>query len=155
MMQMNTPPETIRVTVPVRPEVLEAFQRMAAAGNMSTGRAMGEWLFDTLDGVGAMAELMERARAAPREVVMELHSYALGLSDVTAEVLAQVRSAKVAKSVVSKAGSGAKRELAPKPALPAKSKPKAAVKKVRTPPVSNTGGKPTSKKHVSQRGNHV
>ena len=56
MHHMNTPNhETIRVTVPVRPEVLEAFKRLAAAGNTSTGKAMGEWLADTLEGVEFMA----------------------------------------------------------------------------------------------------
>ena len=64
MHHMTTPnPEIIRVTVPVRPEVLEAFKRLAAAGNTSTGKAMGEWLADTLEGVEFMAMKMEEARA--------------------------------------------------------------------------------------------
>jgi hypothetical protein len=98
---MNTPhPQTtlfedqkpVRVTVPVRPEVLAAFQRLAAAQGVSTGKAMGEWLADTLDGVEAMAGLLEKAREAPKVAVRELHSYALGLTDLTSELIEQVKS---------------------------------------------------------------
>lgn len=80
----------VRVTVPVTPEVQAAFQRLAASSGMSTGKAMGEWLADTLDGVKAMADLLERARAKPRQVVRELNSYALGLTDVTAELMSKI-----------------------------------------------------------------
>lgn len=82
---------TVRVTVPVRQDVLETFQRLAKAGSMSTGRAMGEWLADTVDGAGFMAEKMEQARAAPRIVARELHAYALGLADETSALIEQVR----------------------------------------------------------------
>lgn len=89
---MNTPiQETIRVTVPVRPEVLEAFKRLAAAGNTSTGKAMGEWLADTLEGVEFMALKMEEARAAPGRVMREMHAYALGLADETGALIDRVR----------------------------------------------------------------
>lgn len=155
MQYMNTPHETVRVTVPVRPEVLEAFKRMAEVGSMSTGKAMGEWLFDTLDGVVAMVDLMEKARQAPREVVMELHSYALGLTDMTTELMDQVRSIKAAQKVMNDAGLGAKRPLVPKPASVTSLKAKAASKKGRTPPVGNTGGKLPSKPQKSVRGKNV
>jgi hypothetical protein len=92
MHHMNTPNhETIRVTVPVRPEVLEAFKRLAAAGNTSTGKAMGEWLADTLEGVEFMAMKMEEARAAPAKVMREMHAYALGLADETGALIQRVR----------------------------------------------------------------
>lgn len=81
----------VRVTVPVTNEVRDTFQRLAKAGGMSTGRAMGEWLSDTLDAALFMAEKMEQARAAPRIVANELHAYALGLADETSEVLERVR----------------------------------------------------------------
>ena len=54
----------VRVTVPVRSDVLETFQRLAKAGSMSTGKAMGEWLADTSDAAQFMAQKMEQARAA-------------------------------------------------------------------------------------------
>ncbi len=138
---MNTPPiqtplfvdqKPVRVTVPVRPDVLHAFQRLAAASGVSTGRAMGEWLADTLDGVEAMASMVERARTAPKLAAREIHSYALGLTDLTSELLEQVR-----KKGAAPAGESGKRALhvphagaAPAP-LP--------------PPVGNTGGKVPNK----------
>ena len=101
MMHMNTPlpsqeklfPEQkpIRVTVPVTPEVQAAFQRLAAASGMSTGKAMGEWLADTVEGAVTMAELLEKARRAPKQAVSELHAYALGLADMTTDLMASLR----------------------------------------------------------------
>lgn len=92
---MITPPtptsERTRVTVPVTPEVLEAFQRLAKASGMSTGRAMGDWLADTVDAAQFMAQTMEKARAAPKLVAQELHAYALGLGDETGALLDKLR----------------------------------------------------------------
>lgn len=98
-MRMNTPhpqqplfadQKPVRVTVPVTPEVQEAFQRLAAASGISTGKAMGDWLKDTLEGALAMAEMLEKARAAPKQAVRQMHSYVLGLTDVTSELLADL-----------------------------------------------------------------
>ena len=98
-MHMNTPhpqqplfadQKPVRVTVPVTPEVQEAFQRLAAASGISTGKAMGDWLKDTLEGALAMAEMLEKARAAPKQAVRQMHSYVLGLTDVTSELLADL-----------------------------------------------------------------
>ena len=101
MMHMNTPlpsqeklfPEQkpIRVTVPVTPEVQAAFQRLAAASGMSTGKAMGEWLADTVEGAVTMAELLEKARRAPKQAVSEMHAYALGLADMTSDLMDNLR----------------------------------------------------------------
>lgn len=82
---------TVRVTVPVRQDVLETFQRLAKAGSISTGRAMGEWLADTIEAAEFMAEKMEQARAAPRIVAREMHAYALGLADETGALIDRVR----------------------------------------------------------------
>ena len=81
------PPKPPRVSVPVSAEVLAAFQRLAAAGNMSTGKAMAQWLEDTLEAAEYMAATMERARAAPKVVMREMHAYALGLADETGELM--------------------------------------------------------------------
>jgi phosphoserine phosphatase len=81
-----------RVSVPVTAEVLEAFQRLAKAGNMSTGRAMAQWLEDTVDAANYMAQTLEKARAAPKQVMAEIHAYALGLADETGDLLAKVRA---------------------------------------------------------------
>ena len=83
--------EPVRLTITVTPEVHAAFRRLADASGMSMGKAMGEWLGDTLEAVEFMAEKMEQARAAPRLVMQEMHAYALGLADKTKQVLEQVK----------------------------------------------------------------
>lgn len=75
-----------RVSVPVSAEVLAIFERLAKAGNMSTGRAMAEWLADTVEAAELMASTMERARAAPKIVTAELHAMMLGMADQTKEL---------------------------------------------------------------------
>ena len=83
--------KAIRVTVPVTPEVQAAFQRLAAASGMSTGKAMGEWLADTMEGALTMAEMLEKARRAPKQAVSEMHAYALGLADMTSDLMDNLR----------------------------------------------------------------
>lgn len=87
----DTPTAEIRLTIPVSAEVHAAFTRIAKAGNMPIGRAMGEWLADTVDAANFMAETMEKARAAPKLVAQELHAYALGLGDETGALLKRLR----------------------------------------------------------------
>lgn len=91
MSKTLSPPKPSRVSVPVSAEVLEAFQRLGKAGGMSTGKAMAEWLQDTLDAANYMAETMEKARAAPKLVAQQLHQYALGLSDETGALLTRIK----------------------------------------------------------------
>ena len=88
----STPtPSNVRLTISVSPEVHATFQRMAKAGNMSISRAMGEWLGDTIDAAEFMAQKMEQARAAPRLVMAEMHSYALGLADETGDFIQKMK----------------------------------------------------------------
>jgi hypothetical protein len=92
MLHMNetlSPPTSKppRVSVPVTAEVLQVFERLAKAGNMSTGRAMAEWLGDTVEAAELMASTMERARAAPKVVTAELHAMMLGMTDQTKELM--------------------------------------------------------------------
>lgn len=87
----STASEPVRLSITVTPEVHAAFRRLADASGMSMGRAMGEWLGDTLEAVEFMAEKMEQARAAPRIVMQEMHAYALGLADETKQVLEKVK----------------------------------------------------------------
>ena len=132
MMHMNTPlpsqeklfPEQkpIRVTVPVTPEVQAAFQRLAAASGMSTGKAMGEWLEDTLEGVLTMADMLEKARRAPKQAVSEMHAYALGLADMTTELMQTLRKGsgkgKTGAAVEPTGGGTAAAPVAPAPLPP-------------------------------------
>ena len=83
-------PKNIRLTIPVDPEVHAAFQRIAKATNGSTGRAMAEWLKDTLDASQYLAHTLERARAAPKLVAQELHAYALGMADESGSFLSKI-----------------------------------------------------------------
>ena len=124
---MNTPlssqeklfPEqkAIRVTVPVTPEVQAAFQRLASVSGMSTGRAMGDWLADTMEGALTMADMLEKARRAPKQAVSEMHAYALGLADMTSELMQNLRAGK-GKGSGAAGAAGARRPACP-PAAPA------------------------------------
>jgi hypothetical protein len=122
---LSPPPSSVRVTVPVAPEVLEVFQRLAKAGSMSTGRAMGDWLGDTVEAAELMASTMERARAAPKLVTAELHAMALGMTDQTKELMDKF--AKMGKKARSGVGGLPTRPTGPLVSL--------------IPPSCNTGGK--------------
>lgn len=129
---MNTetyphPPKEIRLTIPVSVDVHEAFTRISKAGRVPVGRAMGEWLADTLEAAQFMADKMEQARTAPKLVARELHSYALGLTDMTQDLLETVRKRPAS------AGERATQE-------PSQAAPGASSGPL-TPPSSNTGGK--------------
>lgn len=125
---VSPPTKPSRVSVPVSAEVLAAFQRLAKAGNMSTGRAMAEWLSDTVEAAEFMASKMEQARAAPKVVMREMHAYALGLADETGALMRHMAE----KGAADRAASG--KRSAPPPAA------------AQVPPSCNTGGKlPKSK----------
>jgi hypothetical protein len=83
---LSPPYRAPRISVPVDGDTLAIFERLAKAGNMSTGRAMAEWLKDTVDAAELMASTMERARAAPKVVTAELHAMLLGMADQTKEL---------------------------------------------------------------------
>lgn len=132
-------PTSVRVTVPVSAEVLEAFQRLAKAGNMSTGKAMGEWLSDTVEAAQFMASKMEQARAAPKVVMREMHAYALGLADETGELMRQIAKKGELDRALSKGatpGAGLPRTSGGTFENFRESLPKKA-----NPPSCNTGGK--------------
>lgn len=125
-------PETVRLTIPVTVEVHEAFTRIAKASKQPIGRAMGQWLEDTVDAANYLAQTLEKARSAPKLVAQELHAYALGLTDETGDLMDRIRAAGREK-----AAGGAQRE---------RGGPAAA-----TPP-SNTGVTNTNNK--PKRGSH-
>lgn len=88
--QSPKPQKPIRLTISVTPEVHAAFERLSSASGQSMSKCMGEWLSDTLDAVEYTANLVEKARAAPKMVMREVHAYALGLADETGQLLAKV-----------------------------------------------------------------
>lgn len=85
-------PENIRLTITVTPEVHAAFTRMAEASGMSLGRAMGEWLADTLEGVEFVTAQLVKAREAPRQVVRDMRQGLLGMTDEMDKLLSDMRS---------------------------------------------------------------
>ena len=121
---LHPPTRPPRVSVPVTSDVLDAFERLAAAGNMSTGKAIASWLEDTLDAAKYVALTMEKARAAPKIVAREMHAYALGLSDETGQLLRDI----AAKGKVDRAAVGMRKRPGSGAGYP-------------SPPSSNTGGK--------------
>jgi NTP pyrophosphatase (non-canonical NTP hydrolase) len=87
----ETAQKPIRLTITVTPEVHAAFDRLATASGMSMSKCMGEWLGDTLDAVEYTANMVEKARQAPKMVMRELHAYTLGLADETGELLRKMK----------------------------------------------------------------
>jgi hypothetical protein len=121
------------VSVPIDAETLAVFERLAKASSMSTGKAIAEWLADTVEGAELMASTMERARAAPKLVTAELHAMALGLSENTKELMDKfsrmgkaARTEPAGQAGAGLAGSGGAAE--------------------QVPPSCNTGGKVTGAK---------
>jgi hypothetical protein len=136
--KLSTPSTEVRLTIPVTAEVHDTFTRIAKAGNMPVGRAMGEWLADTIDAAMFMAQTMEKARSAPRLVAQELHSYALGLGDQTTELLNALRAKGAADRADAAEGLGARAGD-----LAAAKVADVAEKLQPIPPSCNTGGKVT------------
>jgi hypothetical protein len=140
----STPsPKTVRVTVPVSPATLATFKRLGEASGTSTGKAMGEWLSDTIEGAEYMANLLAKARQSPKLVVRELLSYALGIGDMSRELMermndpgliAKVKAVGTAGAAVGARSADAGAHVGPSPGNAAK-----------TPPSCNTGGKVPSK----------
>jgi hypothetical protein len=120
----KTPPPlpNIRLTITVSPEVHQAFKRLSEARSMSISRTMGEWLDDTLDASLYLAEMVEKAREAPRLVAQQLHAYAHGLADESGKLLEQVMADSRTRQVHAKRA----------PAVPGGRS---------IPPSCNTGGK--------------
>lgn len=146
----------VRVTVPVPVDVLEAFRRLADVQGVSVGRAMGEWLTDTLDGVNAMTDLVAKARRTPHLAARQLHAYAIATADQAAELLDQVKAKSSTREVVA----GVARKPAPRRAVTPQDRLSDFVAGLAvptpegSPPWGNTGGKVPKKttKVVQKRG---
>ena len=121
---LTSPTRPPRVSVPVTAEVLDTFERLAAAGNMSTGKAIASWLEDTIEAAEYLASKMIQARAAPKIVAAELHAYALGMADETNQLM---------KDLQAKGRADRARLTASEAGRPGAVSP--------SPPSSNTGGK--------------
>jgi hypothetical protein len=123
-----------RVSVPVTPEVHQAFKALGAVSGVSTGKAMADWLLDTLDAAKYLSEVLVKARASPGIAARELHAYAMGLTDETGTLLEQIRRGSRAAGVVDA------------------QQPVAGRSGPLTPPSSNTGGKVPKNTNQPKRG---
>ena len=127
------PPKLVRTTISVDSDTLEVSQRLPAVSGMSQSRVIGEWLTDTMDAASLMADLMQKARDQPKLVAAELRGYALGLSDLTANLLEQVKGKKGVSRAARKGSAAAAGAPGPGGVRGGGAG--------RTPPVGNTGGK--------------
>lgn len=135
-------PDRIRLTISVTPEVHATFSRLAQATSQSLGSTMGEWLSDTMDAADHTAGLVERARAAPKEVMREVHAYAMGLADETGTLMRSMGVKGGTPVQLAAAGIGS--------AAAALSRGRGAADAL--PPSSNTGGKVPLAKRQKQGG---
>jgi hypothetical protein len=133
---ISPPSRPPRVSVPIDGDTLAVFERLAKAGNMSTGKAIAEWLSDTIEAAELMASTLERARAAPKVVTAELHAMMLGMADQTKELQDKFRKY---KGTLDEWPGDGKRSAAP--GHPAGG-----------PPSFNTGGKLTGEKRQKPKG---
>jgi hypothetical protein len=141
-MTSTTIEKPIRLTITVEPHVHQVFQRLAKASGMSLGKAMGEWLGDTIEAVEFTAEKVEQARAAPATVMREMHAYALGLAEETNKLMDDLRD-KGREQRAAKNGKAMVEAVRAVGASKAPLRPNSII-----PPSSNTGGKGT--KHRSK-----
>ena len=75
--------KTLRVSIPISPEVLAKFQRFADASGLSVSKSIGNWLRDTVSGLDAMTDILEVHRRSPSKAMEKLSTYASALQDMT------------------------------------------------------------------------
>ena len=134
---LSPPSRPSRVSVPIDAETLAVFERLAKVSSQSTGKAIAEWLADTVEGAELMASTMERARSAPKLVTAELHAMALGLSENTKQIMDKF--SKLGRAPL--AGRGERSDTMP-----------ASGAKTESPPSCNTGGKVSGGKQPKPKG---
>lgn len=137
---MNT--KTMRVSVPITPEILAKFQRFSEASGLSVSKSIGDWLRDTVSGLDAMTEILETHRRSPSKAMERLSTYASALQDMTGQALEGM------KTMPAQPREGA--PLAGKSLAVAQA---AMAKAAHIPPSGNTGGKGT-KNHSKETSTH-
>lgn len=86
----------IRTTISVSIETYEIFKRMAAAGNMSVSRCMGDWLTDTGEAAEMITVKMEEAKLAPMRVMREMKAMVAGMGGEVDTILEGLRDQRLA-----------------------------------------------------------
>lgn len=92
MHQDSSPISQKRVTVPVSSDVLDAFRSLASVSGVSVGKAMGDWLADTLDAVYFMTELLKKAKEAPKLAALEIQAYGRGITGIADDLMHDLRA---------------------------------------------------------------
>lgn len=161
MHQVNTPPAAHkRVTVPVSPDVLAAFQLLASVTGVSTGKAMGDWLADTLDAVSMMTGLLQKAKQAPRLAALEIQAYGRGITGLAEDIIEDIRSSSSVDGAKNGGGPACGEEPGVAPSslsdvlsgIKERGGPSGRGDIPLSPPLSNTGGKvPKNGKKPSSR----
>lgn len=128
--------DRIRLTITVTPEVHATFTRMAEAAGVSLGRAMGDWLGDTVEGAELVAQKMRQARESPVLAMREMRAMATGLVDAVDETISELRGKGQGINLGIAGGLGGRAQAEPAPAARAGGARKGA-------PSSNTGLKVT------------
>lgn len=146
---MQNTVKPIRLTITVTPQVHAAFERLSSASGQSMSKCMGEWMADTLEAVEFTADMVEKARQAPKQVMRQVHAYALGLADETGAVLDAIRSGQPIGDIPSTAD-----KVRATSAAAASGGPKggAGRRGAGSPPPCNTGGKVPSGKRQARGG---
>ena len=132
-----TPKKLVRPTITVYDDALESMPRPASVTRLSRQTATAEWLAATPVSAATIAAPLEKARQQPKLVAMELRGYALGLSDLTADLLEQVKG-KSGAAATPAAGGKRSAAAAGDDAAPRRL---GDLLDGLTPPVGNTGGK--------------
>jgi hypothetical protein len=127
-MSTKTSTPTIRLTIPVTPEVHAVYTRMSDAMGRPAGRLMAEWLQDHLPAAEELCALVEGIRNA------NARASSLGL--LASAYADQAQSVIDSAKQVRGAGGAPLAGETPRPVSARK-----AAQKVLTPPVGNTGGK--------------
>lgn len=138
---MLTPPtpKNIRVTVPVSPQVLARFKRLSQVAGQSVGRAMGEWLEGTQEGLDPMIAILEEHKSRPAAAIRSLQDYAQTLDTVSGDLFDKVKNMVSDGSQLAAVAADANGAVL-------------ALKRGLTPPFSNTGGKGRKTTSKSVRG---
>lgn len=123
----STPTKSVRLSVPVSPEVHATFQRLAEASGRSMAASLSQWLVDTQQAAELMAQNIERLRASPGDVVARVKLHIASLEDMAEQAIedAMQRADQVQYSVppATKSAARGRRDAG------------------QIPPSSNTGGK--------------
>jgi hypothetical protein len=139
---MLTPPtsKNIRVTVPVSPQVLARFKRLSQVAGQSVGRAMGEWLEGTQEGLDPMIAILEQHKSRPADAIRSLQDYAQTLDTVSGDLFDKVKNMDSGGGNLAAVAAEADAAVL-------------ALKRGLTPPSSNTGGKGRKTSSKTKGGN--